>query len=117
MTEQIPEPQSTTPAEALTSDDRLWALLAYILSPIVPIIALVLEDKKARPYIRFHSVQALVMGVVNLILTILLGSTLVLACVPLFIWIYMIYLGVLAYQGKDFQVPFLTKFIQDQGWA
>ena len=30
----------------ITSDDKLWALLAYILSPLVPIIILVMEDKK-----------------------------------------------------------------------
>ena len=27
----------------ITSDDKLWALLAYVLSPLVPIIILFLE--------------------------------------------------------------------------
>jgi len=116
MTEQIPVSQSISTEEP-SSDDRLWALLAYILSPIVPIIALLMEEKKSRPYIRFHSVQALVLGVINLVLGLVLSATIVLACIPLFIWLYMIYLGVLAYQGKPFTVPFLTDFIKKQGWA
>ena len=32
----------------ITSDDKLWALLAYIFSPLVPIIILLMEDKKSR---------------------------------------------------------------------
>jgi hypothetical protein len=36
------------PSSDVTSEDRLWALLAYILSPIVPIIILLIEDKKNR---------------------------------------------------------------------
>ncbi|HEY58843.1 MAG TPA: DUF4870 domain-containing protein [Anaerolineae bacterium] len=116
MSEQIPVSPGTT-ADEPSSDDRLWALLAYILSPIVPIIALLMEEKKSRPYIRFHSVQALVLGVINIVLSLALSATIVLACIPLFIWLYMIYLGVLAYQSKPFTVPFLTDFIQKQGWA
>ena len=101
----------------LSSDHRLWALLAYVFSPVAPIILLLMEDKKSHPYIRFHSVQALVLGVINTVLLLVLGFTIVLAWVPLFIWLYIVYLGVLAYQGKPFTVPFLTKFIKDQGWV
>lgn len=116
MTEQIPSSPPISTAEP-SEDDRLWALLAYILSPIVPIIALLIEDKKIRPYIRFHSVQALVLGVVNLVLSLVLSASIVLACLPLFLWLYMVYLGIMAYQGKPFSVPFLTEFIKKQGWA
>ncbi len=116
MSEQIPVSPSIATDEP-SSDDRLWALLAYILSPIVPIIALLMEEKKSRPYIRFHSVQALVLGAINFVLGLVLSATIVLACIPLFIWIYMVYLGIMAYQGKDFTVPVLTDFIKKQGWA
>ena len=30
----------------VTSDDKLWAMLAYILSPIVHVIILLKEDKQ-----------------------------------------------------------------------
>ena len=114
MTESV---TNSTPSGEITSDDRLWALLAYVLSPIVPIIILLMEDKKNRPFLRKHNLQALVLGVINLVLSIVLSATLVLACIPLLIWIYMIYLGIQAYQGKDFDVPLITKLIQSQGWA
>ncbi len=59
----------------VTSDDKLWVLLAYILSPIVPIIILLMEDKKNRPYIKAHNAQALVMGIIEALLSILIGWT------------------------------------------
>ena len=36
----------------ITSDDKLWALLTYVLSPVVPIIILLMEDKKNRPFLK-----------------------------------------------------------------
>lgn len=30
----------------ITSDDKLWVLLAWILTPIVPVIILLIPDKK-----------------------------------------------------------------------
>ncbi len=46
--------------EEVTSDDKLWALLAYVLTPLVPVIILLMEDKKNRPFLKAHNVQALV---------------------------------------------------------
>jgi len=46
------DPQS---ALDLTDDDKLWALLSWIFSPIVPIIVLLLEDKKQRKFIKYNA--------------------------------------------------------------
>src|SRR5574342_591103 len=89
----------------VTSDDKLWTLLAYILTPIVPIIILLMEDKKNRPFIRAHNAQALVVGVINIILGIVLSWTLILACVPLLVWFVCIYWGIQAYNGKMVDIP------------
>ena len=32
----------------VTSDDKLWGALSYVFAPIVGIIVLLMEDKKAR---------------------------------------------------------------------
>ena len=52
----------------LTQDDRLWAALAWIpitpLWPIFAIVALLIEDKKDRPFIRFHAVLSLATGLI-----------------------------------------------------
>ena len=101
----------------VTSDDKLWALLTYVLTPIVPIILMLMEDKKNRPFIRAHNAQALVVGIVNVIVGVLLGWTLVLACVPVLIWFVCIYWGIQAYNGKTFDIPVVTNFVKNQGWA
>ncbi len=105
------------PAPDVTSDDKLWSLLAYVLSPVVPIIILLMQDKKDRPFIKYHNVQALVLGVVNLILAIVLGWTIFLSCVPLIIWLVMVFWGIKAYQGEYVVIPVVTNFVKNQGWA
>lgn len=101
----------------VTSDDKLWTLLTYVLSPLVPVIILLIEDKKNRPFIKAHNAQALVVGLINIVLGVLLGWTLILSCVPLLVWFYLVYLGIQAYGGKYVEIPLITKFCKDQGWA
>jgi uncharacterized protein len=110
MAEQVPSPD-------VTSDDKLWALLAYIFSPLIPIVVLLLEDKKKRPFIMYHSIQALVVGVGFALLWILIGWTVILACVPFLVWVVMIYWGIQAYQGNWVVIPVITNFVKNQGWA
>ncbi len=101
----------------VTSNDKLWVLLGYIFSPLVPIIVLLMEDKKTRPFIRAHNAQALVLGILEIVLYVVLGWTIFLACLPFLLWIYMIYLGIQGYQGKYATVPVVTNFVKNQGWA
>jgi len=101
----------------VTSSDKLWVLLGYIFSPLVPIIVLLMEDKKNRPFIRAHNAQALALGVIEIVLYVVLGWTVFLACVPFLLWIYMVYLGIQGYQGKYNTVPVVTNFVKNQGWA
>ena len=105
------------PVMDVTNDDKLWALLAYVFTPIVPIIILLMESKKNRPFIRAHNAQALVLGVIDIILSIVLGWTVVLACVPLLVWFVFIYWGIQAYGGKLVNIPVVTDFVKKQGWA
>ena len=110
------EPINAEPVFDITDDDKLWALLAYIFAPLVSIIVLLMDEKKARPFIKYHSTQALALGVLNFVLSIVLGATVVLACVPVFVWFAMIYWGVKAYQGEYVEIPGLTNFMKGQGW-
>lgn len=106
--------QFTAPAPEATSDDKLWALLAYVLSPLVPVIILLMEDKKNRPYIKMHNAQALVLGLISFVLSIVLSWTF---CIPLILWGVMIYFGIQAYNGKPVVIPVVTDFVKNQGWA
>jgi uncharacterized membrane protein len=101
----------------VTSDDKLWTLLTYVLSPLVPVIILLIEDKKNRPFIKAHNAQALVLGLINVVLGVVLGWTLILSCVPLLVWFYLVYLGIQAYGGKYVEIPVITNFCKGQGWA
>lgn len=94
--------------DEITSNDKLWALLGYIFG-IVALIALLLEDKKDRPFIRYHAIQALMLWVITFILT----WTMCLWVLP---WAYGVYIGILAYQGQWMEVPGLTNFAKNQGW-
>lgn len=96
----------------ITSDDKLWALLAWLLSPIVPIIILLMEDKKNRPFLKYHSINALAWGIV----VIMVLGTITLGCISVLGLIGSIYFAIKAYQGEWVSVPVLTDFMKNQGW-
>jgi uncharacterized membrane protein len=103
----------------VTSDDKLWAALSYVFAPIVGIIVLLMEDKKARPFIKFHGVQSIVASVavwivVAIITTVTLGIGGI--CAPL-VWVVFLYWAYKAYQGETVNIPVVTNFIKNQGWA
>ncbi len=111
MSEQILDPN-------ITSDDKLWAALGYPI-PVIPIIVLLMEEKKDRPFIKFHAVQSLVFNVALWVLitiftmvTIGLGAL----CVPL-IWLITLWPAYDAYQGNYTQLPLITDFVKSQGWV
>lgn len=103
----------------VTSDDRLWALLAYVLTPLFPIIILLMADKKDRPFLKAHNMQALILGVAEFIVETILGavSAGLLGCVVLIAALVInIYFGVKANRGEVFEIPFITNFVRQQGW-
>jgi uncharacterized membrane protein len=102
-----------------TSDDKLWALLAYVFTPLVPIIILLMQDKKDRPFIKAHNVQALVWGIVTIVGGGIL-STVLFFCLGLpwlILWAVGVYWGFRAYQGNYVEIPVITNFVKGQGWA
>ncbi len=105
------QPMSTD----VTSDDKLWAALGYPIFPIA-LIMLFMEEKKNRPFIKFHAVQSLALNVVLWVAVIILSVTVILAICDPVLWLLMIWPAVLAYQGKYFEVPVVTKFLRGQHW-
>jgi uncharacterized membrane protein len=94
----------------ITSDDKLWAMLSYVI-PLIAIVVLFMDDKKNRPYIKFNAVQSLVATVVlSVLATVTFGCGSILFLV-LFWWAYQ------AYQGQDVKIPLISDFIHNQGWA
>ncbi len=102
-----------------TSDDKLWAALSYVFAPLIGIIVLLMEDKKARPFIKFHAVQSIAVSIafwiaVTIFVTVTLGFGGF--CAPLF-WLVFLYWAYKAYQGETFEIPLVTNFIKGQGWV
>ena len=119
-----------------TNDDRVMAALAYasqLINPIglvLPIIILVSETSKQRPFQRYHAIQSLgvsaVIGLLELGLTVLASaaglSVIGLLCLcfifpaMIMLWLLPLYYAIVAYNGKRFKIPGLTQFLQDQRW-
>ena len=121
------------------SDDRLIALLSYatqILIPVImPVIVLLSESSKKRPFQRYHAVQSLAFTVVFWGLFVLAGIGtaivqvvpiigfligLMMACIMPLAWfvqaVLLVYYGFKAYGGHRFAIPGLTSFLRDQNW-
>jgi uncharacterized membrane protein len=95
--------------EEITQDDKLWALLSYIFSPLIGIIVLLIEDKKNRPFIKYNAMVSIILGVLGILLSW--------ACIGILVWFYAIYLGIKSYQGEWVEVPVISDFVRNQGWA
>jgi uncharacterized protein len=101
-----------------TSDDKLWSALGYPIV-LIAIIMLLMAEKKARPFIKYHAVQSIAANVVLFVVGAIVSAvTLGIGgiCVPL-LWLVFLYWAYLAYQGQLFDIPVVTNFIKKQGWV
>jgi uncharacterized membrane protein len=105
----------------ITSDDKTWALLSYLFTPLVPLILLLIEDKKNRPFLKAHYPQAMAWGVVLYLIATILSFTVVLVPVSCIIaiaaWVFNIIWGIKAYNGEYVEIPVITDFVKNQGWS
>jgi len=121
---------SNPPSGDVTENDRLMALLAYIIGVIVPIIILVSEENKNRPFQRYHAIQSLGLWVASSIYSVVaciayfVLTTITLGILGVCLWILfllplvpVILYGIKAYQGEWVVIPVVTDFIKGQGWA
>jgi uncharacterized membrane protein len=118
------EEYSIPPVDDLTDNDRVMAALSYPV-PIVAIIILLAEEMKARPFQKYHAVQALAANAVLWSFILLLGCILgtlsfflgaVCGALAFLLWFITLYWAYQAYQGLYFEIPVLTQFLQGQNW-
>ena len=102
----------------ITADDKLWSAIGYLL-PIFAIIALMRDDKKERPFIKYHAVQAIALSIVLWalilivsIVTFLFGSF----CAPL-IWLFTLWPSFDAYKGNYTKIPYVTAILYKRSWV
>jgi uncharacterized membrane protein len=118
------EDYSTPPAGDITDNDKLMAALSYPI-PLVALIILLAEDMKSRPFQKFHAVQALAANVVLWVIISILGCILFFVTIfigglcgfaAILLWFVTLYWAYEAYQGKYFDIPWLTEFLRGQNW-
>jgi len=101
---------------SVTSDDKLWSALGYPI-PLIAIIVLLMEEKKARPFIKFHAVQSLILWAVLIVLMFVLTVTVIGAICAPFLWLVSLWPAYDSYKGNLTEIPVITKFMKNQGWA
>jgi uncharacterized membrane protein len=114
--DQTPDPMANKPSDGplgagseVTDDDKLWAMLSWIIW-VIAVLALILEEKKDREYIRYHAWHSIVVGV---LFTIISFATL--GCgTPVFL--VALYFAYQAYMGEWVKIPVVTDFLKQQGW-
>ena len=129
MSEMSQTPTPAPMAPDVNDNDKLMALLAYLISPIVPAIILLSETNKARPYQKYHAVQALGLVVAEFVAAIVLcvvftictfvtaGLGAILNCLLFVVYVPQIYYAIIAYsQPKYFEIPVVTNFMIQQKW-
>ncbi|MFT5195002.1 MAG: putative membrane protein [Candidatus Promineifilaceae bacterium] len=105
----------------ITDDDKLWGALSLAI-PIVGLIALLMEEKKNRAFIRHAAVNGLAVSVATFVVTFVLGFIPLINCIGgllgLGVFAYMIYLAVTeTYNGEYVEIPFVSDFVRGQGWV
>jgi uncharacterized membrane protein len=118
--EATPEeaPPPTFPTEDITSDDKLWSALGYPI-PIIAIIVLRIEEKKERPFIKYHAVQSLIFNIALWILIMIVSAVTLgigAICAPL-LWLVTFWPAYDAYKGNFTEIPVISNIIKNQGWV
>jgi uncharacterized membrane protein len=132
LTDRLTESREFDPDA--TNDDRIMAALSWIsqlifpLGFILPVILLVSEASKKRPFQRYHAVQSLALGLIIWTLAFIYMMSWVtvgwiailclclLLPVGIALWLLPLYYAMLAYNGKRFRIRGLTQFLEDQRW-
>ncbi|MEW6748803.1 MAG: DUF4870 domain-containing protein [Candidatus Micrarchaeota archaeon] len=116
--ETLGKAESLVTEKTVSSEDKLWGALAYLIGLIVPVFVL-LTDKKQVRFLRFHSYQSLFLSVamvvfyialaiVNLVLGLIAGL-LALLLLPLYFLppLAILFMVWQAFQGKPYKLPLL----------
>jgi uncharacterized membrane protein len=104
----------------VSDSDKMLAGLSYLVPAIISIILLVSEDTRKKPFLACHARQSLGLAVVVAIFEVVLSFVSQAFCLAAAFFVLpvvpMVYYGVLAFQGKTFEIPYLTTFMKQNKW-
>ncbi|PKO23478.1 MAG: hypothetical protein CVU38_03760 [Chloroflexi bacterium HGW-Chloroflexi-1] len=134
-TPSVPSKAPASDAPDVTNDDRLMAALAWVSMviiqlPVVSIVLLLAQGNKERAFQRYHAITSTLFWVVTPIYEILAAivytilTVITLGCLGLFLWVIFflphliaLYYAYQAYNGKEVEIPVISDFARNQGWA
>jgi uncharacterized protein len=100
----------------VTSDDRVWVILCFLITPLIPLITLFIDEKKNRPFIKYHTIPTLVLGIAEWVAIAILSLIPVIGLVGGLLWIINIYYAIKANSGNNVEIPVISDFVKKQGW-
>jgi uncharacterized membrane protein len=93
-------------------DENTYYIIAYLLEIITGIaILLIVKEKDKR--IKFHSFQAIFLGIGSIVVAIVFGLlyiSVVATLVNILIWLYGMYAGLEAHNGHDIEIPLVSVY-------
>ncbi|MCL5976261.1 MAG: hypothetical protein M1580_01540 [Candidatus Parvarchaeota archaeon] len=85
-------------------------IFTYLLSWLSGIIVFVTKGQNDKR-MKFHSLQAIFLGIIAIVLDFVLFFILYLGpLVAFLIWAYGMYIAVKAYEGEDVKIPFIADY-------
>ncbi|MCL5442227.1 MAG: hypothetical protein M1603_00895 [Candidatus Marsarchaeota archaeon] len=105
-------PTKTDPKTHRTGEDSSYFIITYLLSLLSGVVMLFLYgdiDKR----LKFHSLQAITLGMIAVVVSVLFGflSPVLSSILFLLIWAYGMYIGLEAYAGRDIDIPIVSDFV------
>jgi uncharacterized membrane protein len=100
----------------ISDEDRLMAALVWVFFPFA-LMVLGLEERRSRPFQKYHAVHALAFSLVFFILiSIIVAMIGEIGLILAVCWLIVFYWAYRAYHEVWVEIPYLTDFIKDQGW-
>ena len=102
------------PLSIISEKERWWAALSYIFSPILPATLVFILDLNEYPFLKKHIYQSMAMGIIFVLtMPLILAATL---CIGGLFWLIMPYWGMLAFNGHEIAIPWVSTWIKEQGF-
>ena len=99
-----------------SDDDKIWYIITYVIPILTGILTLIVKGEQDKR-LKLHAFQSILLGltmvVVSVIFSLLffvfafgiLGSI-----INLLLWLYGLYVGFEAYNGRDVVMPVITEY-------
>ncbi|MGC8649072.1 MAG: hypothetical protein ACP5UN_02545 [Candidatus Micrarchaeia archaeon] len=115
---QSTQAQGSNQNTQIDIDPKIMYILAYLIPIIAGIIIFIIYGEKDKN-LKFHSIQSIVYGIaiyiISYIIAVIVMFNYLLMFIPniivLLLWLYGLYIGYMAYSGKETPIPLLTDFL------